>query len=262
MIVDSKLTLAGLLVSMGKDQPPGSRSIFQQVFAPTPEEAEAQKKSWDNRPVFTEADAARVLATSGTGIAVSEYEQKNLANYKPRNMEQAAALKLANEWDPRQERGMILFGPVGTGKTHLVKGILIKWAIAGYRVAFVSLAALMDNLRDAQAGGGFSDALSLYLGPHILALDDFGAEKITDWAQEKILTIFDARLRHKRPLFITSNLSLQDLKQTYDIRILDRLKESVRFLPVPGDSFRTEIYRRNLDNKPTVENAKPSDFKP
>ena len=61
-----------------------------------------------------------------------------------------------------------------------------------------------------------------------ILLDDFGVERGTEYAQEQIFSIVDARYRAKRPTIITTNLSLHDLENPQNLsysRIFDRILE-------------------------------------
>lgn len=245
MIVDAKTALEKALKEIERLHPPGQKSMLVDWLKEPEEKLEPIKQSIKLSGI-DKLTSARVYATRGTGIASEEFDSKQLCHYVPRTPETAAVLKIVEQWTPEQG-GLMLHGPVGTGKTHLVKGLLMKWAATGMTVSFTSVASLMDIFRDANTSGcGLHEVISISASPKLLALDDFGAEKPTEWSQEKFLALLDARLRHARPLMITSNLNSKQLRETYDIRILDRLKELVRFIHVPGESFRNEIYRRKL----------------
>ncbi len=62
----------------------------------------------------------------------------------------------------------------------------------------------------------------------LLILDDFGAERNTEYALEQLFNVIDARYQARKPLILTSNLSLADLKNPADEahkRIFDRVLE-------------------------------------
>jgi DNA replication protein DnaC len=246
MIVDARTALDEALKALDRLNPAEGKSLMLEKWLRAPEENLEPTKQAIKKCLNDDINPALLLTTGCTGIAAEEFYSKQLCHYVPRTPETAAALRVVQDWTPDQ-KGLMLHGPVGTGKTHLVKGLLMKWGDGKLTVKFTSVASLLDVLRDAGTSGGrVHDVISMFSAPRILALDDFGAEKVTDWAQEKILAVIDARLRHARPTMITSNLDSKHLKETYDIRILDRFKELVRFIHVPGESFRNEIYRRKL----------------
>ena len=62
----------------------------------------------------------------------------------------------------------------------------------------------------------------------LLILDDFGAERNTEYALEQLFNVIDARYQAGKPLILTSNLSLADLKNPADNahrRVYDRVLE-------------------------------------
>lgn len=73
----------------------------------------------------------------------------------------------------------------------------------------------------------------------ILVLDDFGMEKITDWVNETIYNIVNARYIERLPIIVTSNFSLEE--SNYDERITNRLKEMCFSLHFPEESLRQKV---------------------
>ncbi len=45
----------------------------------------------------------------------------------------------------------------------------------------------------------------------LLILDDFGMERGTEYGLEQVYNVIDSRYRSRKPLIVTSDLSLQDL---------------------------------------------------
>ena len=74
----------------------------------------------------------------------------------------------------------------------------------------------------------------------LLIIDDFGMERDTDYALEQVYNIIDSRYRSKRPLIITTNLTLDEIRHPQDVahaRIYDRVLE----MCVPVSCFDTSI---------------------
>ena len=66
-----------------------------------------------------------------------------------------------------------------------------------------------------------------------LLIDDLGIERNSDFALEQVFNVIDSRYRSKKPLIITTNLTLSELNNAADIahkRIYDRILE--RCIPV------------------------------
>lgn len=83
----------------------------------------------------------------------------------------------------------------------------------------------------------------------LLILDDFGMERQTDYAREQVFNIIDGRYRFHKPLIVTTNLSLSELKHPNDIveeRIFDRILEMCVPVCFDGESLRQDKAKENL----------------
>ena len=73
-------------------------------------------------------------------------------------------------------------------------------------------------------------------------------ENHTDYALEQVYNIIDSRYRSKRPLIITTNLTLDEIRHPQDVahaRIYDRVLE----MCVPGSCFGTSIRKNTAQEK-------------
>ncbi len=135
--------------------------------------------------------------------------------------------KYADRWPEMLENGMglLLYGGVGGGKTFLagcVCNALLKKQVSVCATSFPRVLNVLQNSMDRQKA---LDRLSRY---QCVLLDDFGVERGTEYAQEQLFAVVDARYRAKRPTIITTNLSLHDLENPQNLsytRIFDRLLE-------------------------------------
>ena len=88
----------------------------------------------------------------------------------------------------------------------------------------------------------------------LLIIDDLGVERSSEYALENIFSVIDWRYRSGRPLIITTNLPLVQLKQETKIekkRIYDRILE--RCIPVKIDGVSRREAMAN-DNMQTMKN--------
>ena len=88
----------------------------------------------------------------------------------------------------------------------------------------------------------------------LLIIDDLGVERSSEYALENIFSVIDWRYRSGRPLIITTNLPLAQLKQETKIekkRIYDRILE--RCIPVKIDGVSRREAMAN-DNMQTMKN--------
>ena len=62
----------------------------------------------------------------------------------------------------------------------------------------------------------------------LLVLDDVGVEKYSDWMADQMYQIIDHRWKNRKPMIITSNLSLEDLGKSYKPQIASRIMGSCK----------------------------------
>ena len=77
----------------------------------------------------------------------------------------------------------------------------------------------------------------------LLVIDDLGVERSTEYAMEQMFFVIDSRYRSRRPMIITTNLKLGELKNPPDLahaRIYDRILERCAPILFDGKNFREE----------------------
>ena len=146
--------------------------------------------------------------------------------------------------DEERARGLILIGPVGTGKSHLAAATFnslkeLKACI------FVNVPELLERIRatySSKLNERENDIINAVKQCDVLILDDLGAERHKgddDWATEKLFTIIDFRYRNMRPIFSTTNCTPDSLEDKIGPRIMSRLREICDLTPCLGDDYRT-----------------------
>lgn len=167
-----------------------------------------------------------------------------------------AANESWDEWDekgdplpepirPEQPGNLIVYGPVGTGKTGLVWCIVRELVLAGHRVQLVNWRNLLYDIREGFGPNGVRDSLDRYIGVPMLFLDDVGAERPTEWAAEQLATLIDARYMKGRATGVTSNYDLDALLDRVSAgdkvigqRIVSRLREGATGIEFRGKDRR------------------------
>ena len=144
--------------------------------------------------------------------------------------------------------GLLLWGGVGTGKSFMagcIANALMEQEVA---VCMTNFARIMNELNSTFAGRNeVVDRLCSYL---LLVIDDFGMERGTEYALEQIYNIIDSRYRSRKPLIVTTNLTLTELKNPQDTahaRIYDRLLELCTPIACTGPSMRKDIGQAKLN---------------
>lgn len=141
----------------------------------------------------------------------------------------------------KQNQGLLLYGPVGTGKSYTAA--CIANALLSKRISVI-MTSFVKILQEIQ-GNGMDEGkyISRLDNARLLIIDDLGAERNTDYALEKVYNVVDSRVRSNKPMILTTNLTLDYMKDPQDIRytrIYDRIFETCYPLQMTGRSFRLD----------------------
>ena len=94
-----------------------------------------------------------------------------------------------------------------------------------------------------------SDIIARMNSAKLVIFDDLGAERNTDYALEKIYNIIDSRYRRKLPMLLTTNLTIDEMKDEEDrrySRIYDRIFETCYSMQFTGPSWRKKEASRRF----------------
>ena len=137
--------------------------------------------------------------------------------------------------------GLYMYGGVGVGKTFYASCIANEIArVYGHTVKAISMTKVVNDIFSAEDKSRYISELVSY---DLLILDDFGAERKTDYALEQVFSVIDERYKMQKPLIITSNLSYGELKNAKDVqhkRIYDRIIDMCVPVELEGESRRQQ----------------------
>lgn len=136
-------------------------------------------------------------------------------------------------------KGLMLYGGCGTGKTFLAACVANRLIDRGIQVKFTTLSKIAAQLQSCYEGR--SEIYDELRTIPLLIIDDFKAERQTEFMQEITFEVINGRSEARRPLIVTTNLTNEDIKAPKDItseRIISRLIEMTVPLEVTGDDKR------------------------
>ena len=141
--------------------------------------------------------------------------------------------------------GLIFYGSPGTGKTFAASCIANALMERRVPVLVTSIVRLTANM----FGDDLNELLFRMNTARLLVLDDFGAERNTEFKAEQIFTVIDARYAAKKPMIITTNLT--DFKTETDVRrkrVYDRIFEVCTPIKMNGESKRRAEGQKKRDS--------------
>lgn len=136
-------------------------------------------------------------------------------------------------------QGLLLWGNVGTGKSYTAAAIANELLRQRQSVVMTSFIKLIDEVSGLDGNDG--NYIFRLNQAKLLIIDDLGAERGTDFALEKVYDIIDSRYRSRKPLILTTNLEISQMKSCADIRysrIYDRIFEMCYPIKLDGLSWR------------------------
>lgn len=139
--------------------------------------------------------------------------------------------------------GIFLYGSVGTGKTYAASCLANDLMANGKTVLFMSFALYLLKIRDGfknnhEETSIESEILKYVKTCDLLIIDDLGSENVKEFSIEKLFTLLDTRYRTNKPFIITTNLSIEEIKEKFGERVADRISGSTHAYECKGESKR------------------------
>ena len=143
------------------------------------------------------------------------------------------------------KRGYLLHGSLGTGKTLMgciaLNELMLRWTKPGrfLKSSLTYFQKLRDTYSaDSERYGHTWQILEELCNMPYLVIDDFGVERVTEWEQEMLYDLVDARYGDQRFTVVTTNQPLQKLEELAAGRIYSRLVDMCQFIPMDGPDYR------------------------
>jgi DNA replication protein DnaC len=232
--------------------------------------AEERAQYWpEGAPTASRDRVAQLMVDARVPPKFLPWSMKSYAERFKGDKEIKRYLKLAAEWIalPNVDRSdLIFYGPNGTGKTGLAIGILraiseqyqtsLFWTMRELSIAW------RDTYRqkDGEAQGSEQDFLQALVDPALLVLDEVSGQRMSEFVEDTVTMIVDARQKRQRPTILTLNLPAETnsalameeekiLGELLGPTLHDRLRERGQFWTLKGQS-RRETFRRRQEPTP------------
>jgi DNA replication protein DnaC len=202
-------------------------------FCPECEKGRAMYDEWKSKPAqqanlraWKQERIERALRISGIeGL----FRAKRLTDLKGNPKLHAEITKYLNNWKTMKHNGygFYFWGNVGAGKTHaaivLANELMEREMVEVLFLNMPEAITRVKNTFDSDIKTEDSRLFERMKEMELLVLDDVGVEKYSDWMADQMYQIIDHRWKNRKPMIITSNLSLEDLGKIYKPQIASRI---------------------------------------
>ena len=228
--------------------PGGTGFLRPRCLCPCQSAAEKQRKAAEEKRERLE----RIQRRKAHGLQDRRLYDCTFANDNGKTPGLTAKVKrYVEHWeDMRTDNiGCLFWGGVGTGKSYLAGCIANALMEKEIPVHMTNFALILNDL--AASFEGRNEYISHLCRYPLLILDDFGMERGTEYGLEQVFNVIDSRYRSGKPLIVTTNLTLDDLRNPEDTahsRIYDRLLSMCVPVRFTGDNFRQETAKRKMES--------------
>jgi DNA replication protein DnaC len=199
---------------------------------------------------FDKANRSRIAKAN----IPKRYDHCTLENFEAYNDSLKRAVSYArivvSEFPVRtteRDRGLLLIGLPGVGKTHLAVAMLKECIHKGGTGLFYTTIDLMAALRSTYSGQDSmteSSVLKAVTEADVVVLDEMGRERVSEWRDEMLHLVVNARYSNRRPTIFTTNYDIADiddpdaLQVRVGMRIYSRLQEMCEPLHLDAADYR------------------------
>lgn len=205
-----------------------AKDRYEEAQRKLSEKIERNKSSANIPAIFSEADY----------MMIEDYDHRKKAyNY-------------ARKFTEVGKRGLLLYGDVGTGKSFMASCIAHFLLNKGFSVKWTTTLEFVDKgcFFNADDYNSYIDSITV---PDLLIIDDFGAERNTDFAIERVQEMIDRRSASGKPMIVTTNLEFNAMMKEQNIarkRTFDRVINTCYPVEFRGQSYRLKKANENFSD--------------
>ena len=213
-------------------------------------QCEEEKKAEEEKAFKSRLRAARVKRLRDAGFVEADLKE---CRFDMDDGKSGKVIEVAKKYCEnfaemyKAGKGLMIYGSTGVGKTFAAACIANELIDKGRPVKMTNFSTVRNELMATFEKQDVIDDLMSY---DLLIIDDLAAEGSTEYMNEVVQNIIDARYRSGKPLIITTNLTAEELKNPRSInrkRTLSRLYEMCLPVEAKGKDRRRKVMRESVD---------------
>ena len=142
----------------------------------------------------------------------------------------------------KQQQNLVMMGYTGTGKTHLCTAIAREVISRGYTVIYETAQNIISDFeadRFRSGYGPYEPKAQKYHECDLLIIDDLGTEFVNQFSVSCIHNLMNTRYNRDLCTVISTNLSIDQMRDKYDDRVVSRIiNSSAQILMFEGNDLR------------------------
>lgn len=156
-------------------------------------------------------------------------------------------INFIKNFDNTSQHNLLFSGNTGLGKTFLSSCIANELIKKGKNVLYQTSPIMFDKILDSKFGKGSNTLINEIYSVDLLIIDDLGTETRTEYKVTELFNIINTRLLNQNnkvtKTIISTNLTLQQLYDNYDERIVSRIIGNYTPCYFYGDDIRLKKFK-------------------
>ena len=141
----------------------------------------------------------------------------------------------------KNKENLVIAGPSGTGKTHLIQALAHKCVTQGGKAKWMTMTNISEMVTSYQIDNTLSKQVKRLVNTDLLIIDDIGLLPVTDAGAQGLYRIIEAAYE-KTSIALSSNIHPakfdQLMPKTIATAAVDRLLHHAHMITTSGDSIR------------------------
>lgn len=152
---------------------------------------------------------------------------------------------------PEKGRNLLFMGSTGVGKTFLTNCIAKELMDRYISVIYLTSHDLFDTFSKSKfgrdSGDGAEESSRHILACDMLIIDDLGTELNNSFVSSQLFYCINERINREKGTIISTNLSMDMLRDTYSDRVTSRLMSHYTTIPLYGGDIRMKKRQSSAD---------------